>query len=84
MIDDLLVDGLATYRLTRLITEDTITEGLREHLPSYPWHCHWCMSIWVGGAVTLARHFHGRHWKYAAYLLALSALEAAAHELLDQ
>lgn len=29
---ELLVDALAAYRLTRLVTEDTITEGLRREI----------------------------------------------------
>jgi hypothetical protein len=29
---DLIVDGLAVYRLTRLLTTDKVTEGLREQM----------------------------------------------------
>jgi hypothetical protein len=53
--------GLATYRLTRLITTDTIFEGPRERLwAKYPPHltklgylvtCNWCMSVWVASIV---------------------------------
>jgi hypothetical protein len=59
----LVVYGLATARLTGLITVDTITEPARQwvlrHLPLHapgPFlaaliTCAWCASVWVGFAV---------------------------------
>jgi hypothetical protein len=54
---ELATYALATYRLTRLITRDTITAPLRDriynHLPpeeshlGYLFTCEWCMSIWT-------------------------------------
>lgn len=53
--------GLATYRLTRLVTTDTIFEALRERFwDKYPPQssklgylitCDWCTSIWVASIV---------------------------------
>ena len=54
---ELVIYGLATYRLTRLITRDVITEPLREWVwkrkppekskIGYLFTCDWCMSIWT-------------------------------------
>lgn len=58
----LLIAALATYRLTRLVIEDTITESVRlwiwqrYGLDSFVGgliDCAWCASIWVGTAVSL-------------------------------
>lgn len=49
---DLLVASLGTYRLTRLITADKITEPIRERIIArsdffgYLVTCDWCLSIW--------------------------------------
>jgi hypothetical protein len=61
MLPDALVLPLATARLTRLITEDTITEPLRvkaaerstflEELTG----CAWCSGVWAAGAVLVLR-----------------------------
>lgn len=58
---EFVIIGLATYRLTRLVTTDTIFETLRErfwkkHPPQssklgYLITCDWCMSIWVASVV---------------------------------
>jgi hypothetical protein len=58
---EFLVLGLATYRLTRLITTDNITEPIRERIwDRYPPQssklgylitCDWCSSIWVASIV---------------------------------
>ena len=54
--------SLATYRLARLITVDTIFEPLRqavwrrkgpETLTGYLFTCVWCMSIWFGSLLTI-------------------------------
>jgi hypothetical protein len=45
--------ALATYRLTRLVTADRITQKLREaviargEMVGYLATCDWCLSIWV-------------------------------------
>lgn len=54
---------LASARITRLITTDTITAPLRERIVGrlgadsrlvYLVHCDWCSSIYVGAGVSLA------------------------------
>jgi hypothetical protein len=49
---------LASFRLTRLITRDMITEPLRSRVPQTLQldvlvHCDWCAGVWVAGLVTL-------------------------------
>jgi len=58
-----VIDGLAVYRLTRLVTEDELLAELREwiwkkHPPEdtklgYFVTCPFCVSIWAGAAVAL-------------------------------
>lgn len=55
-----IVLSLATYRICRLIIQDTITESLRDRLwrrfpPTtylgYLITCYWCMGIWASSLV---------------------------------
>jgi hypothetical protein len=58
---EFVILGLATYRLTRLITTDNIFETFRERIwKKYPPQssklgylitCDWCTSIWVASIV---------------------------------
>jgi hypothetical protein len=58
---EFVILGLATYRLTRLITTDNILETFRERIwKKYPPQssklgylitCDWCTSIWVASVV---------------------------------
>jgi hypothetical protein len=58
---EFVILGLATYRLTRLITTDNIFETFRERIwKKHPPHssklgylitCDWCTSIWVASVV---------------------------------
>lgn len=66
---------VATYRLTRLIFKDTITERLRERIlermgpeskVSELITCPYCLSIWVGFGVLAARTVLPRPWQWAA------------------
>jgi hypothetical protein len=48
-----VVAGLACYRLTRLVTTDTIFTPVRELVADRPRlgylvNCDWCVSVWVG------------------------------------
>jgi hypothetical protein len=90
----LLVDGLATYRLVKLIRDDRITEPAREAVEArngppeqskvtYLLNCPWCLSIWFGGALTLARHRWPTATSLLARPLALSALTGLATTHLD-
>ena len=54
--------GLATYRITRLFTRDTITSALRnvfwKKFPpestyiGYLSTCEWCFSFWIAAGIT--------------------------------
>lgn len=80
---DLLVDVLATYRLTRLVVEDVITAPVREKIfekypPtedkwSYALTCPWCASVWIGAGVMIARKVAPSAWDPVAKGLAASA-----------
>lgn len=49
----LVLAALATYRLTRLVTADRITEPIRSRIEDrsefagYLVTCDWCLSIWI-------------------------------------
>jgi hypothetical protein len=54
-----VVAALATYRLTRLVTADKITEPLRAFAERRRWsgylaQCDWCLSIWVAPGPAVA------------------------------
>jgi len=83
-VADAAIDALATYRLTRLITDDHITEPIRRRfMERYPpettklgyWaSCPWCASVWVGAGVVTARLVAPKLWGPVASLLAYSAV----------
>lgn len=82
-----LADMLATYRLTRLITEDRILDGPRALIERrggprlrYFVSCPWCVSIWVGAGVATARRIAPRAWAPAADALAASAVAGLISE----
>lgn len=88
---DLAVDSLAVKRLTRLVTEDVITEPLRTawftqfggpetNKISYLITCPHCTSIYIATAVTAARMMIPRLWSPAAYALALSSVTSLIAE----
>lgn len=80
---ELAIYGLATYRLTRLITRDTIMESFREWVwkkrspdkskLGYLLTCEWCMSIYAA-SLLLASSMITSATDIAATLLALSAI----------
>lgn len=70
----------ATARLTRLITADYLTRGIRfwavrrwgpDHDIPYLLTCAWCSGLWIAGAVCTIAWFYGHT---APYLIATSAL----------
>ena len=86
---DLAVDALATYRLTRLVVSDEITQPAIEHVsgsvqaawgkPAREWFdrltsCAWCSSVWIAAGVVTARAVAPRAWAPVARLLAFSAV----------
>lgn len=84
----LVVDALAVYRLTRLVTTDEVTAPLRSKaLDRWPPHradgtprwsyaltCDWCASIYVSAGAVAASKMFPRAWNLAAAVLAASAV----------
>jgi len=81
---DLVRTGLATYRLTRLITRDTITAPIREKVwKNHPPHqskigyvltCDWCSSIYAASVLEISRIIAPRLTARVETVLALSAV----------
>lgn len=74
----LIITMLATYRLTRLVTADEITKGLRGWVVDrsqwlgYLVTCDWCLSVWVAPAPTVALLVWGDLLAVQAVLLGLA------------
>jgi hypothetical protein len=61
---ELVVLSLATYRLTRLVTRDTVFSSTRnkvwERFPpessklGYLFTCEWCLSVWVASLLFIS------------------------------
>jgi len=78
----LVIYALATYRICRLLIEDTITEPLRERFwkrfppesskLGYLLTCYHCLSVYVAFAAVLALLFAGIIGLAIALVLALS------------
>lgn len=61
---EFVILGLATFRITRLATRDTIFESARNkfwrRFPpetskiGYLLTCEWCLSVWVGSLVVIS------------------------------
>jgi hypothetical protein len=72
--------ALATYRLTRLVTADKITEPVREWVNSrsewagYLVTCDWCLSIWIGPLVAIPAVL----WPSTMVTVVVAALSASA------
>lgn len=80
---ELVIYGLATYRLTRLITRDTILESFRNWVwkkrspdkskLGYLLTCEWCMSIYAA-SLLLVSSMISSATDIVALVLALSAI----------
>ena len=91
----LLVDGLASYRLVKLVRDDRITEPARDAVQdrtgppekskiAYLMTCPWCLSIYFGAGLTVGRLRWPKVTNAVARTLALSALTGLAAQYLDQ
>lgn len=80
-----VIYALCTYRLSVLITLDSITRRFRINVinwsrrKSHVWlgtlvECTWCVSVWVGGGVVLLSRFAGSWAVYPCAALAVSAV----------
>lgn len=83
-----LTDIVATYRLTKLVMDDKITEDFRgliyEHFPreskiSYLIGCPWCVSIWAGAAIFTLRKVSPETANIVSGLLAASAVTGVVY-----
>jgi hypothetical protein len=85
------ISALATYRLSRLVIEDEITEPVRRQVwrwfppettkTGYLLTCYWCTSIYAASALEISRMIAPRTTRSVETVLALSALTGllAAH-----
>lgn len=87
-IVNLFVDISATYRLTKLVLDDRITEDLRnkiyEKFPrdskiAYFIGCPWCVSIWAGAVIFTLRKVNPQGADVVSGLLAASAATGVAY-----
>lgn len=78
-----VVDALAAYRLTRLLTRDSLPPlpAVRDHVQQR-WGdhpaatlatCPWCVGFWITAGVGIARRWVPRWWGPLALTLAGSA-----------
>lgn len=79
----LILDAVATYRLTRFVVEDHIPFGpLRDRIVERRPDsglaelitCPWCSSMYVAGIVLALHALLPTVWPYAAAMLAFSAV----------
>lgn len=76
---DVVLVALATYRLTRLVTADRITEPVRVWAEQrgprvgYLATCDWCLSVWLAPLPTVAAVLWGGSTVVLVGLVALSA-----------
>lgn len=81
---ELAIYGLATYRLSRLVTRDELLSGPREWLwKKFPpestkigyWlTCVWCVSVWSASLFVISRIIIPEAINIVAIVLALSAI----------
>ncbi len=88
----LLLDAVATYRLTRLLIEDDLLDRPRaavfERLAGHPKltelaSCPWCLSVWCAFGVLAARRFAPRAWDPIARALTFSAMAGVMSETVE-
>lgn len=85
---ELVVDAIATYRLTRLVQEDSLLDRPREWVLDRWGHrkaaelvtCPWCAGVWVAAGVVAARVLFPRAWPVCARVLAASAVTGLLSE----
>jgi hypothetical protein len=84
----LITDVLATYRLTKLIMDDKITEDFRslifEKFPrdsklAYLITCPWCVSVWAGLTIFALRRISPETADLVSGLLAASAVTGVVY-----
>jgi len=84
----LLVNCLATYRLARLVSRDTILAGFRrwfseryEGILLNLIVCPWCLSVWFAAGTIPLTVWTSMAWSVVATFLAMSAVAGLLSEL---
>lgn len=83
----LIIDIVAVFRLTRLITRDRITDDFRNKIGekfgmkskyTYMVNCDWCISMWAAAIIFTARKTHPDIADWLSGLLTASAVVGIA------
>lgn len=81
----LVLNGLAVYRLTRIATIDTVSDGWRSWLTEHfrgsaveLLLCGWCLSVWIAAGAVLFTWLFPAVWFWIALALAVSAIAGVA------
>jgi hypothetical protein len=88
VIEDLVLDGLATYRLARLLTMDDLTKPARDRV--WKWAadremhrlaefvtCPHCVGVWVAAGVVSLSALRGvPGWRHVRTFLAVAGAES--------
>lgn len=90
----LALDALAAYRLTRLITRDSLPglahlrDAALDRWQGSAWaeliECPWCVGFWIACAVLAIHALAPGLWPWAAAALALSAVTGLLSEWVDR
>lgn len=81
-------DIIATYRLTKLVMDDKITEDFRTYIYqtfpreskiSYLITCPWCVSIWAAAVIFAIRRIDPQTADVVSGILTASALTGIAY-----
>lgn len=81
-------DIIATYRLTKLVMDDKITEDFRNYIYekfpreskiSYLISCPWCVSVWAGMVIFAIRRIDPDTADVVSGILTASALTGIAY-----
>lgn len=84
----LALDIAATYRLTKLVMEDKVTEDFRNYIyekfprdskVSYFVGCPWCISIWGAAVLVILRKISPEAANAVSTILAASAVTGVAY-----
>lgn len=71
---------LAVWRLTEIMIQDRISDGLRRRWPLYLWTCGRCVSVWAGLVSTAAFiYFPWANWPFALSWLYSLQVAVFAH-----
>lgn len=77
----IVLTALAVYRLTILVTRDTITDGPRHWLQRQFtgtfvdfWECPWCTSVWIAAGACALTYYEWDWWQWVCLGLTSSAV----------